>query len=185
MSFQEAFFGEFFSKIPVAFRENMLNYRLKLLDIQDPKIKRVFKDKKFKSRGVLNILGKIWSLRMNEAELLKVLSVFDRFSDKDDDLVLNLTGYFKAFGMSRSLWGKVEKRAVKEGIFQKGGYMNIREEIKEEGRLEGIRKGRQEGRQERSREVILNMLKKKLDISFISEVTGLPEKEINKLKNGS
>ena len=42
-----------------------------------------------------------------------------------------------------------------------------------------------EGRQERNKEVILNMLKKKTDISFISEVTGLSEKAIKKLKNGS
>ena len=51
--------------------------------------------------------------------------------------------------------------------------MDIREHIKE--------KGRWEGRQE----VVLNMLKEKADISFISKVTGLSEKEIKKLKNGS
>ena len=118
---------------------------------------------------------------MNETELVKALSLFDRFSDKDDDLILNLMDYFKAFGMSRALWRKVERSAVQKGIFQKGGYMDIKEHFKEEGRLEGIRKGRQEGRQE----VILNMLKKKADIAFISQVTGLPEKEIKKLKNSS
>ena len=41
-SFQEAFFGEFFAKIPVAFRKNMLNYKLKLLDVQDPKVIKEF-----------------------------------------------------------------------------------------------------------------------------------------------
>ena len=51
--------------------------------------------------------------------------------------------------------------------------MDIREHIKE--------KGRWEGRQE----VTLNLLSKKMDISFISEVTVLSEKEIKKLKNGS
>ena len=55
--------------------------------------------------------------------------------------------------------------------------MDIREHIKEKGRWEG----RQEGRQE----VVLNMLKEKADISFISKVTGLSAKEIKKLKNGS
>ena len=39
--------------------------------------------------------------------------------------------------------------------------------------------GRQEGRQE----VVLNMLKKKMDVSLIAEITNLPEKEIKKLKN--
>ena len=50
--------------------------------------------------------------------------------------------------------------------------MDIREHIKE--------KGRWEGRQARDKEVVLNMLKEKADISFISKVTGLSEKEIKK-----
>ena len=189
LSFQEAFFGEFFAKIPVAFRKNMLNYKLKLLDVQDPKVKKILKDKSFKSRGVLNLFAKIWSLKMNETELMKVLSSFDRFSDKDDDLILNLMDYFKAFGMSRTLWKKLERAAVQKGIFQKGGYMDIKEHFREEGRVEGRQEGRMEGRlegrQEGRQEVILNMLKEKADIAFISQVTGLSEKEIKKLKNSS
>ena len=58
---------------------------------------------------------------------------------------------------------------------------DVREIIREKGRWEG----RQEGRQERDKEVVLNMLKEKADISFISKVTGLAEKEIKKMKNGS
>ena len=50
--------------------------------------------------------------------------------------------------------------------------MNIREYIKEEGR------------QDREKEVILNMLKEKFDISAISKAIGLPEAEIVKFKNG-
>ena len=45
--------------------------------------------------------------------------------------------------------------------------------------------GRKEGRQEGIQQVIANMLKKKLDISLISEVTGMSAKEIKKLKNGA
>ena len=62
---------------------------------------------------------------------------------------------------------------------------DVREIIKEKGRWEGERKGLKKGRQEGRQEVVLNMLKKKTDISFISEVTGLSEKEIKNLKNGS
>ena len=62
---------------------------------------------------------------------------------------------------------------------------DVREIIKEKGRWEGERKGLKKGRQEGRQEVVLNMLKKKLDISVISEVTGFSEKEIQKLKNGS
>ncbi|MDE0119339.1 MAG: hypothetical protein OXM55_04940 [Bdellovibrionales bacterium] len=62
---------------------------------------------------------------------------------------------------------------------------DVREIIKEKGRWEGEREGLKKGRQEGRQEVVLNMLKKKTDISFISEVTGLSEKAIRKLKNGS
>ncbi len=60
---------------------------------------------------------------------------------------------------------------------------DVREIIKEKGRWEGEREGLKKGRQEGRQEVVLNMLKKKLDISIISEVTSLSEKEIKKLKN--
>ena len=57
------------------------------------------------------------------------------------------------------------------------------------GRREGMEKGREEGmekgREEEQTKVILNMLKKKADIIFISEVTGVSVKEIKKLKNSS
>ena len=62
---------------------------------------------------------------------------------------------------------------------------DVREIIKEKGRWEGERKGRREGRQEERQQVVLNMLQEKADIAFIAKVTGLSEKEIKKLKNGS
>ena len=75
-------------------------------------------------------------------------------------------------------WEKAEKLLIEAGVLKKGGLMqDVREIIKE--------KGRWEGRQERDKEVILNMLKEKADIAFISKVTGLSEKAIRKLKNGS
>ena len=61
--------------------------------------------------------------------------------------------------------------------------MNFTEEIKKEAKLEGRKEGRTEGRKEERKEVALNMLQNRIDISLISKVTGLPEKEINKLKN--
>ena len=62
---------------------------------------------------------------------------------------------------------------------------DVIETIEEKGRWKGRQEGRKEGRQEGRKEVILNMLKKRLDISLISEVTGLPVKEIKRLKNGA
>ena len=57
----------------------------------------------------------------------------------------------------------------------------VREEAIRLSREDYVRK---EGRQEEKRQVILNMLKKGLDTSLISEVTGLSPEEIKKLQNG-
>ena len=59
--------------------------------------------------------------------------------------------------------------------------MDIKEYFREEGREEG----RQKGRQERDKEVVLNMLKEKMDLAFICKVMGLSEKEVRNFKNGS
>ncbi len=48
---------------------------------------------------------------------------------------------------------------------------------------EGMEKGMQKGMEKGMQKVALNMMQKKLDISFISEITGLSEEEIKKLKN--
>ena len=105
-------------------------------------------------------------------------------------MILSLGDYLWAAvpGMTKELWEKVERTAINKGIFLKGGYMNISEHIKEEGIQEGIQKGIQEGiqkgRQEERQQLVLKMLQEKADISFVSKVTGLSEREIKKLKNG-
>ena len=190
-SFQEEFWSDSFAKIPVSVQKDMLNYEVRLLDTHDSKIQNVLKDKNFKSRGFLNALKEIWSLKAEEDVLNEAVSLFDNWTGDKGDLLLSLGDYFWASipGMTEELWKKVESEAVKKGIFSKGGYMNIREHIKEEGRQEGrqegIQKGQQEGIQKGQKQVILNMLKEKADIAFISKVTGLSEKEIQKLKNSS
>ena len=56
----------------------------------------------------------------------------------------------------------------------------------EEGRTQGIEKGKaqgiEKGRTQGQKDLILNMLKNGLEISFISKITGFSEKEISKLK---
>ena len=61
--------------------------------------------------------------------------------------------------------------------------MFLSEPLKEE-REKGLRDGLQKGRKEERREVVFNMLQAKTDVSFISKVTGMPEREIRELKNG-
>ena len=65
-------------------------------------------------------------------------------------------------------------------------FMDYAKDAAEEGMQKGLQerlqKGLQKGRQARDKEVIFGMLKRNLDISLISAVTGLPKAEIAKLK---
>ena len=150
----------------------------------------------------MSALKEARSLKPEEGELRKAISLFDNWTGDRDDLALNVGSYFWSSipGMTKELWEKLERDAVRRGIFSKGGFMNVREYMKEEARgevREEIRREvreevrgevrgevRQEGRQEERQAVILNMLKEKLDASLIAKVTGLPEAEIIKFKNG-
>ena len=77
----------------------------------------------------------------------------------------------------------IEEVAEERGL-QKGMHAGL-----QTGRAEGIQTGRaeglQQGRQKERQQVILNMLQKRLDVSLISEVTGLSEEEIKRLQNGN
>ena len=168
------------------------------LDTHDPKVQKALKDPNIQSRGALALLSKIWFLKKSVPELLEFVSAFSGFSGKREDLILSAVDYLKsAGGVSVELWKKVEQLAIERSLLKRGGYMDIREEIKEvgiqegmqKGLREGMQKGRQEGRQEGlqagMQQVALNMLQSKFKFSVISEMTGLSEQEIKKLKNNS
>ena len=164
----------------------MLNYEIRLFNAHDPKLKGVFRNKSFKSRGALYLLQKIWNIRLTRLELKEVLELFGNLpGSKQNKLIASVSDYLQSVlkaGLEfKKLWQTVEQELVEKGIFKKGGYMDTLQYVEERGRIKGLRKGRKEGR----KEVILNMLKKKADISFIAEVTGVPVKEIKKLKNSS
>lgn len=57
------------------------------------------------------------------------------------------------------------------------------EQGKAEGIEQGIEQGKAEGIEQGIKKVAINMLKQNLDIKFISQVTGLPVDQINKLKH--
>ena len=195
-SLLEEDFQDFFDKIPLETRQNMLNYGLRIINTQDPKIQKACKDKDFKGRGVIRLLSEIWDIK--ETSFSKVTEILSGFRDimKDlkgerrKDLILQIREYlFDNTELKEETWRQAEVWLIEQGFLTEGGVMNIREYIREkylwEGRQEGEKEGLQKGRHARNREVILNMLKEKADISFISKVTGLSEKEIKKLKNGS
>ena len=195
-SLQEEDFKSFFSEIPVESRKDMLNYGLRIINTQDPKVQRFYKNQKIKGRGVIKLLSEIWNIKKITPPIVK--EVFVGFKDilkplkgeQERDISLRILEYLSDnTDLNLKIWKEAEAWLIEEGILTRGGVMDIREHIKEkgrwEGRKEGIKEGRREGRQERDKEVILNMLKEKADIVFISKVTGLSEKEIKKLKNGS
>ena len=74
---------------------------------------------------------------------------------------------------------KTLEDARQEGI-QQGMQRGL-----QQGRQEGRREGVQQGRMEREHEITSNMLKRKINPAIISEVTGLPEEEIEKIKTNS
>ncbi|MDE0119280.1 MAG: Rpn family recombination-promoting nuclease/putative transposase [Bdellovibrionales bacterium] len=181
LSFQEALGNKAFLNLPLSFRENMLNFKIRLLDIQDKKWGWVFKDPRFQSHGVLYLLREVWSGKFN---FKKAFSLFREMLGRQrdtDGIILNILKYLlKGYRMEPKLWSEVEVNLIKEGLLKRGGYMDARDFFREEGRQEG----RQEGRLERDKEVVLNMLKNKIDNKLISKVTGLSEEEIKKLKKG-
>ena len=186
VSFQKGFFGKFFKEIPPAFRKSMLDFKMKVVDTNDPKVRKAFQDPQVKSRGALALLSKIWNVKQSVSELSSLVEAFAEFSEKREDLLLSVVSYLKtAGGVSAKLWQQVENKAIQSGLLTRGGYMDIREEIREDGIQEGLQAGRQEGLQTGMRQVALNMLKNRLDIPLISKVTGLSEDQINKLKHDS
>ena len=185
-SLQEEDFKSFFSKIPIESRKSMLNYEPKVINTQDPKIRKAYKGGKFKGHGVIKLLDEIWSLKKNITPL-KVIEAYEGF----EEVLKGLKGQARKTAelrileylsdntdLSLKIWRQAEKLLIEKGLLKQGGLMqDVREVIKEKGVWEGMQKGR--------REVVLNMLKEKADISFIAKVTGLSEAAIKKLKNNS
>ncbi|MBQ8891893.1 MAG: PD-(D/E)XK nuclease family transposase [Bacilli bacterium] len=96
------------------------------------------------------------STRMNENEILKVRYV--DFLEENKKL-------------NEAIIRDEKKKARREGL----------KEGKEEGIKEGLKTGLNEGIQQNKKEMVLNMLNKKLDISLIHEYTNIPINEIKEI----
>jgi len=193
----------------------MLQFRPKIINTQDPEIRKAVKGESFKGHSIVNLLSKIWDLKESISSK-KVVEVFVKCEEilrglKEEErriVVLRILKYLSDnTKLDTRTWDKSERELIEKGILNKGGdsmkdVLEITEEQgrwrgRQEGRQEGLMAGRQEGlmagrqeglmagRQERNQQIILNMLKEQFDIAAISKVTGLSEKEIKKLKNGA
>ena len=176
--FQEAFADENFLALPVSTRENMLNFKVRVLDLHSSRLQKIIRDRNFKSRVLFHLLREVWFSKPSLSFVSKVLELCDEEIKSQEDIMLNMAEYLsKAYKMKQGVWRKAEELAVKRGLLNKGGYMDIKKFIAE--------RERHEGQQVERQRVVLNMLKNKMDIKIITKVTGLSEKEIKKLKKGS
>ena len=175
-SLQEEYFKSFFDKIPVETRKNMLNFEIRIINTKDPKVRKFFKSKGSECWGFIRLLDEIWEIKNPDTGKVKRI-IKDCFGEllkkagerEGEEITLRVIRYLQeAGGLRREVWKRAEEQLKMEGVLKKGGYMNMLDHMKEEARWKGQKEGRQE--------VILNMLKEKADISFISKVTGMPVK---------
>ena len=195
-SFQEGLWGANFAKIPLSLQKDMLNFGLRVLDTHTSEVAKAIEDRRFKSRGFLNALRRAWDLKADEEELKGLISLFDTWTgDRGDNLILSLGDYLWSVvpGMNKALWNSLEHSAVKEGIFTKGGYMDVKEYMREEARQKARQEVRQEvkqeamqqGMQQGQKQLILKLLEGGLDFQSICKYTGFSKEELEKLKNSS
>ncbi len=81
----------------------MLDFELKVVDTNDPKVRRAFTDPRIKSRGILALLAKIWFIKNSPAELSAIVEAFSGFSGKREDLILSAVNYLKTAGGVKAL----------------------------------------------------------------------------------
>ena len=184
------FLKDFRGRLRRRFKKDVLNFRYRLLNVQSLDINTEAKG--LTAQLILFIFKNIWDLDKPKARELFKLG--GKLSEKDwKYIVSNVALYVKLYDPDFS-WKVLQEVGVEVNadlkIFKpKGGDMSLLAQYaladKEEELIKkGMERGRQEGIERGRQAVILNMLKKKLDVSLISEVTGLSEEEIKKLKNG-
>ena len=202
------FLDNFTGELKQSFKENVLNFRPRVLNIQALDMDEA---QGLTTRPILYILKHIWKL---DEQKIKGLFTIGRGLSREEreDLIKTAVDYMRRYDPC-FIWDIVEEIETQtvgkgEAIMTPALRSSLEEERekglqkgllqgKQEGRVEGIQKGllqgmqkgrtegKMEGRMERDKEVIAKMLKKNLQISVISEVTGLSRAQIKKLQNGS
>ena len=166
-----------------AIKGHVLNFRYILLNLREL-------DLEGRARGLIShpalfIIKNIWGLKEDPGRAEKIIERLLRLgrdlSFKDwEALVKKALDYIHSFDPNFN-WVFVNR--IDQKVTGGKNIMFLSEPLKEE-REKGLRDGLQKGRKEERREVVFNMLQKNLEIPLISEVTGMPEREICELKNG-
>ncbi len=168
-------------------KEYLLNYRYVLFDTND---EDMFRRVSEKVRDNIILLGKILLMkdiyRFRKEILERVLDVLLRVESEEelmDELIKALNYVVSATEIKEEeiieiLENKNMKGGVEMGTLARKWF----EEGREVGLKEGIEKGIEKGIYEDKKQVAKNMLMRGLDEKFVSEVTGLSEKEVRKIK---
>ena len=181
------FLDNFTGELKQSFKENVLNFRPRVLNIQALDMDEA---KGLTTRPILYILKHIWKL---DEQKVKELFTIGRDLDEQDRMLLIDTAvdYVRRYD-PRFTWDIVEEIATQ--TIGKGEAMTpaLRSSLEEErekgllqGKQEGRMEGKMEGRMEERQMVIAKMLQEKMQISVISKVTGLSKAQIKKLQNGT
>ncbi|MCZ0932059.1 MAG: Rpn family recombination-promoting nuclease/putative transposase, partial [Oligoflexia bacterium] len=120
-----------------------------------------------------NITEEDYKYLSRDEEMKMALKHFNKLS-KDEEL------YQEELTRQISL---VAYNLDRQGLWDEGIQKGLQKGLKQ-GKTLGKQEGLAQGEFNKQKEIALNMLNKNLEVSFISEVTGLSEKEIKKLNNG-
>ena len=150
LSLEAVSLGDISAKIPLETRRDMVNYNLRLFNIHDPKVEKIFEDPEFKTRKALHLLKNIWDLKPNLSDIEGAAHPFIKSVDsvspleKRTGLVLGMTRYLLQGGIKgvdKALVEEFQKRGIIKGIIPEGGFMGPIELLKEEGRQAGLQEG--------------------------------------------
>ena len=186
-------------KVKDEIRKYLLNYEYLLFDTNEWDLEDE------KNRGIRNNVMLMSGLLLMKSVfsedyegIKRVFDLWAKMGFKDKKLIITFLLYMT---VTKDIEPVELKRLIKEkniggdeimqtlGMrwYEEGRQEGIQEGI-EKGIMKGIEKGKLEGKLEgeleRARKVAKNMLMRGLNIKLISEVTGLSEKEVEKIKEG-
>ena len=200
-----AYLNHFDDELRECFKDNVLNFRPRVLNIQSLDVKK--EAGSLTVRPILYIMRHIWDL--DEKKVRELFTISEGLSAEDRKfLVDRAVDYIRRFDPHFS-WEIVKEvdQTIKEKegrvmpplqisldeAQEKGwklGQVDGRKKGRQEGLQEGMQQGMQQGRQEGMQqgmqqgrqEVALNFLSAGLDLETVSKCTGLSEEEIKNIQ---
>ena len=155
-----------------------------VIDVNDFSEKELIEDKSFLSKAML-----IEKAKDNE-EIVKYLDEITKEINSKEEIYSEEIRKIFTIMIDQILMIKIGKEKAEEfkHNINRGGkrkMMTVFETIEEDNKRifsNGMKTGIKTGRNKRNLEIIKNMLKENLPIDLISKITGVSQKEINKMK---